>query len=145
MRRKPGSSANSSETPEYDIVHFDRGQTALAAIEQNPPDAILLDLMLPDMDGIDILRRVANRQLPCVTVVVTAHGSINVAVEAMRLGAYDFIVKPFNAARLQVTLRNALEHDRLSRILETYHGPQSFVLLRFPRRFTAHAGHLSHY
>lgn len=105
---------------EYEIVHFDRGQTALAAIEKNPPDAILLDLMLPDMDGIDILRRVANRQLPCVTVVVTAHGSINVAVEAMRLGAYDFIVKPFNAARLQVTLRNALEHDRLSRILETY-------------------------
>jgi len=105
---------------DYEVVHFDRGRTALAAIETSPPDAILLDLMLPDMDGIDILRRVANRLLPCVTVVVTAHGSINVAVEAMRLGAYDFIVKPFNAARLQVTLRNALEHDRLSRILETY-------------------------
>jgi two-component system repressor protein LuxO len=106
--------------PEYDVVHFDKGKAALEEIERRPPDAILLDLMLPDIGGIDILRRVSSRQLPCVTVVVTAHGSVNVAVEAMRLGAYDFIVKPFNAARLQVTLRNALEHDRLSRIVETY-------------------------
>ncbi|MBE0530387.1 MAG: sigma 54-interacting transcriptional regulator [Rhodospirillales bacterium] len=105
---------------EYDVVHFDKGKAALEEIERRPPDAILLDLMLPDIGGIDILRRVSSRQLPCVTVVVTAHGSVNVAVEAMRLGAHDFIVKPFNAARLQVTLRNALEHDRLSRIVETY-------------------------
>ncbi|MDX9860041.1 MAG: sigma 54-interacting transcriptional regulator [Rhodospirillales bacterium] len=105
---------------DYEVVHFDKGRIGLEEIEKRPPDAILLDLMLPDIDGIDILRRVSSRQLPCVTVVVTAHGSVNVAVEAMRLGAYDFIVKPFNAARLQVTLRNALEHDRLSRILETY-------------------------
>jgi len=105
---------------DYEVVHFEKGRAALAEIERRPPDAILLDLMLPDIDGIDILRRVASRQLPSVTVVVTAHGSVNAAVEAMRLGAYDFIVKPFNAARLQVTLRNALEHDRLSRILETY-------------------------
>jgi|GEM_PF-60172 two-component system repressor protein LuxO len=105
---------------EYEVVHFDKGRAALEEIERRPPDAILLDLMLPDIGGIDILRRVSSRQLPCVTVVVTAHGSVNVAVEAMRLGAYDFIVKPFNAARLQVTLRNALEHGRLHRILETY-------------------------
>lgn len=107
---------------DYEVVHFDAGRAALEEIGRRPPDAILLDLMLPDIDGIDILRQVARRRLPCVTVVVTAHGSVNVAVEAMRLGAYDFIVKPFNAARLQVTLRNALEHDRLSRILETYQG-----------------------
>ena len=105
---------------DYDVVHFEKGKAALEEIERRPPDAILLDLMLPDIGGIDILRRVSSRRLPCVTVVVTAHGSVNVAVEAMRLGAYDFIVKPFNAARLQVTLRNALEHDRLSRIVETY-------------------------
>ncbi len=105
---------------EYEVVPFDKGKAALEEIERRPPDAILLDLMLPDIDGIDILRRVSARRLPCVTVVVTAHGSVNVAVEAMRLGAYDFVVKPFNAARLQVTLRNALEHDRLSRIVETY-------------------------
>lgn len=105
---------------EYEVVHFDEGKVALEEIERRPPDAILLDLMLPDIGGIDILRRVSSRQLPCVTVVVTAHGSVNVAVEAMRLGAYDFVVKPFTAARLQVTLRNALEHDRLSRIVETY-------------------------
>jgi DNA-binding NtrC family response regulator len=104
----------------YDIEHADTGTAALKSIDKAPPDAILLDLMLPDIEGIEILRRVADQKLPCTVIVVTAHGSVNLAVEAMRLGAYDFIIKPFNATRLQVTLRNALEHDRLSRIVETY-------------------------
>ncbi|MCG8508674.1 MAG: sigma-54 dependent transcriptional regulator, partial [Rhodospirillales bacterium] len=98
----------------------DTGKAALRSIDAASPDAILLDLMLPDMEGIEILRHVAEQKLPCTVIVVTAHGSVNLAVEAMRLGAYDFIIKPFNATRLQVTLRNALEHDRLSRIVETY-------------------------
>ena len=104
----------------YVVQHVDRGKAGIAVIERDVPDAILLDLMLPDIEGIEILRMVAERQLPCVVIVVTAHGSVNLAVEAMRLGAFDFIMKPFNATRLQVTLRNALEHDRLSRIVETY-------------------------
>ena len=106
----------------YSITFAETGGAALEAISETLPDAILLDLMLPDMDGIDILRQVAERQLPCVVVVITAHGSVNRAVEAMRLGAYDFIIKPFNVTRLQITLRNALEKHRLSRIVETFQG-----------------------
>ncbi len=104
----------------YDIHHVETGNAGIAEIEREVPDAILLDLMLPDIQGIEILRLVAERQLACVVIVVTAHGSVNLAVEAMRLGAFDFIMKPFNAARLQVTLRNALEHNRLSRIVESF-------------------------
>lgn len=104
----------------YEIEHVETGAGGMAAIEKNLPDAILLDLMLPDMEGIEILRSVSERQLPCTVIVVTAHGSVNLAVEAMRLGAYDFIMKPFSAARLHVTLRNALDHSSLSRIVETY-------------------------
>ncbi len=104
----------------YDIIHVETGGAGLAFLENNLPDAILLDLILPDMDGIEILRRVAERKMPIAVVVATAHGSINVAVEAMRLGAADFLVKPFNADRLVITLRNVLERQRLTRIVDIY-------------------------
>ena len=98
------------------------GKEALKVLSAEPPDAVLLDLRLPDMDGLDILKEIQSRELPCEVVVITAHGSINVAVEAMRAGAYDFLVKPFNADRLLVTVRNALKHRSLSAIVETIKG-----------------------
>jgi DNA-binding NtrC family response regulator len=98
------------------------GKEALKVLSAEPPDAVLLDLRLPDMDGLDILKEIQSRELPCEVVVITAHGSINVAVEAMRAGAYDFLVKPFNAERLLVTVRNALKHRSLSAIVETIKG-----------------------
>ncbi|MEX2643307.1 MAG: sigma-54 dependent transcriptional regulator [Acetobacterales bacterium] len=103
----------------YEVVHGETGAAALAFLEQRTPQAILLDLKLPDMDGLDILKHVQTRKLPCSVVVITAHGSINVAVEAMRAGAFDFLVKPFNAERMVFTLRNAVERQRLSEMVES--------------------------
>jgi two-component system, repressor protein LuxO len=103
----------------YDVIHVETGGAALAAMERRLPDAILLDLALPDMNGLEILKQIQSRQLPVSVVVITAHGSITNAVEAMRSGAYDFLVKPFNADRLVVTLRNVLERQRLARMVET--------------------------
>jgi two-component system, repressor protein LuxO len=103
----------------YDVTHVETGREALALIERQLPGAILLDLALPDMNGLEILKHVHQQQLPTSVVVITAHGSIANAVEAMRGGAYDFIVKPFNADRLVVTLRNALERQRLASMVET--------------------------
>jgi DNA-binding NtrC family response regulator len=102
------------------VRHVATGGAALAIVEQRAPQAILLDLHLPDMNGLDILRRVSERCLPSAVVVITGHGSIQIAVEAMRAGAYDFLVKPFTAERLRVTLRNALEHQRLRQLVETF-------------------------
>jgi len=68
---------------------------------------------LPDTNGLEILRRVRARNLPSTVIVVTAHGSVKTAVEAMRDGAYDFIIKPFPPDRLIVTVRNALERRQL--------------------------------
>lgn len=102
------------------IVSVDTGRKALKAIEADLPEVVLLDLMLPDMNGLDILRRLHDQEVPVAVIVITAHGSINVAVEAMRLGAFDFLVKPFNADRLLVTVRNALERQKLSRIVDVY-------------------------
>ena len=100
--------------------HVDTGAKALEALGESVPQAILLDLKLPDMDGMEILKGIQTAGLPTSVVVITAHGSVNVAVEAMRAGAYDFLVKPFNAERLLVTLRNALERQRLARTVETF-------------------------
>ena len=104
----------------FDVVHADTGKDALTALREKAPPVVLLDLKLPDMDGMEILRHVRDNRMSTAVVVITAHGSINVAVDAMRGGAFDFLVKPFNAERLVFTLRNALERQRLTRIVETY-------------------------
>jgi DNA-binding NtrC family response regulator len=101
-----------------DVTAVGTGKEALAALNAETPSVVLLDLRLPDMDGLDILKEMQARELPSEVVVITAHGSINVAVEAMRAGAYDFLVKPFNAERLLVTVRNALKHGSLSAIVK---------------------------
>ena len=102
----------------YNVIHVETGGAALAALADATPDAVVLDLKLPDMDGLDILRHIREEAPDTSVVVITAHGSVNTAVEAMRQGAFDFIVKPFNATRLNVTLRNALERKRLTRAVE---------------------------
>jgi DNA-binding NtrC family response regulator len=99
------------------LVHMATGKSALDFIARTPPDLIVLDLQLPDMNGFDVLRHVFEQQLPTIVIVITAHGSINIAVEAMRLGCFDFIVKPFTADRLRITIRNAVDRYRLGRVL----------------------------
>ena len=110
------------EGEDLTVKAVETGKQALKELSANPPDLVLLDLRLPDMDGLDILKEIRARELPCEVVVITAHGSINVAVEAMRAGAHDFLVKPFNADRLLVTVRNAIKHRSLSAIVEKIQG-----------------------
>lgn len=73
------------------VTYVDTGTDALAHIQKKVPDTILLDLGLPDMNGMEILKYSNEQQLPCLVVVVTAQGSIDIAVEAMRYKAFDFI------------------------------------------------------
>ena len=83
------------------------------------PAALLLDLELPDGSGLDLIETARASGLDPAAIVITGHGSVNVAVDAMRAGAYDFIVKPVDAERLLTTLRNALERRRLAQIVGT--------------------------
>lgn len=94
------------------------GHEALAQLEDCPPDVVALDINLPDMNGIDLLREIKSRGLPTEVIIVTAQGSLNLAVETMREGAFDFIVKPLTRDRLRVTLRNALERRNLTNTVE---------------------------
>lgn len=112
------------------LSHVNDGAGALTFIDQYFPDVVLLDLNLPDMEGMAILKHIYDNKLPCTTVIITAYGSVDVAVDAMRYGAFDFIEKPFNAKRLLVTFRNALDKHMLQNEIETlrqdfrsvYHG-----------------------
>lgn len=102
----------------YQVTHVDTGKAALEAIEADIPNAILLDLQLPDMNGKLILEDVVARALPTAVVVITAHGSVDIAVEIMQAGALDFIEKPFTADRLFVTLDNALKRQDLEEVVD---------------------------
>lgn len=102
------------------LIYADNGRSALERLDAKLPDVMLLDLQLPDINGMEVLKQVHDQQLPVVTVIMTAHGSVEVAVEAMRLGAVDFIEKPFDAQRLRVTVRNAIERSRLSALVSSY-------------------------
>lgn len=99
-----------------DCVHS--GQEAVTALERLTPDAVVLDVHLPDMNGLDILRRIRSAQMPVGVVVVTSQASVRLAVEALQAGATDFLVKPFTPERLQVTIANVVEKQRLSRQVE---------------------------
>ncbi len=103
----------------YTLRHVETGKMALKAVDDRPA-AILLDLKLPDADGLDILRIIRERGLTMPVVVITAHGSMQTAIDAMRAGATDFLVKPFQAERLKVTLNNALERQELEVVVRTY-------------------------
>lgn len=112
------------------LTQVSTGAEALLHLERQPPAVVLLDLNLPDINGLEILRYISDCGLPSTVVVITAHASIDIAVAAMRAGAFDFLVKPFDGNRLTVTLRNALERQRLLRLVATlreegaqgYHG-----------------------
>ena len=102
---------------DVELIDAATGARALAVLRETIPDVVLLDIELPDTNGIEILRAIRAKKLPCAVIVVTAHGSVKIAVEAMREGAYDFIVKPFAPDRLIVTVRNALERRRLETLV----------------------------
>ena len=104
----------------YQLSVVNNGTDAINSIASEAPDVLLLDLNLPDMNGMDILRQIHEQQLPTQTIIITAHGSVDLAVDALHLGAFDFLVKPFDARRLRVTIRNALERREITQEIAEY-------------------------
>jgi two-component system response regulator HydG len=91
-----------------DVTPIATGKDALQAISGREFDVAVLDLKLPDMSGIDVLRRIRERNHATDVIMITAHGSIPTAVEAMKLGARDFMTKPFETERLLEVIRRYL-------------------------------------
>lgn len=95
------------------------GEDALDQLAAVQFDAVVLDVNLPGITGQQVMRVMRERGIPAEVIVITADGSINLAVDVMRNGATDFLVKPFNAERFRVTVRNAIERKRLSSAILT--------------------------
>jgi two-component system repressor protein LuxO len=104
----------------WQITHVNNGADALAYIQGTTPEVILLDLGLPDIDGMDVLKYVHENQISSDVIIITGQGSAEIEAEAKQLLAFDFIEKPFNAKRLIVTVRNALQHRHLVEVVNTY-------------------------
>jgi len=104
----------------YGAIIAGTGAQALALLGEGVGDCVLLDLKLPDMDGMEILGQAKQWPHSPAVVVITANASLTLAVEAVRLGAFDYLVKPFAPARLATTITNALANTQLKREVETY-------------------------
>src|ERR687883_447624 len=97
----------------YEFASAATGQEGLAVAEREAPDAVLLDVKMPGMDGIEVLERLRSMNDALPVIVVSGHGTISTAVEATKKGAFDFIEKPFASDRVLVSLRNALDQRQL--------------------------------
>ena len=97
----------------YRIKDFADAETALTALEKDPPDLVLLDVGLPGMDGIEALRRIKDLQPDVLIIMITAYEDVNTVISAMKSGAYDYVVKPIYMDGLEVTIRNAIDTIRL--------------------------------
>jgi DNA-binding NtrC family response regulator len=102
----------------YAIERAGNGAEALKKFESFHPDLILLDYQMPDMNGIDVLKELRSRGHETPVVLVTAYGSIERAVQAMKEGAYDFIPKPFEPDHMALVVEKALDREKLRREVE---------------------------
>ncbi len=96
------------------------GEEALEKVAQNGYGLMLLDLRMPGVDGMEVLRQVAQQRPEIKVIIITAYGSIDLAVEAMKLGAVDFLQKPFDAAQVREMVRRILEKPEQSQPYEDY-------------------------
>lgn len=104
----------------YHSLAANTGKTGIALLSQHEVDVILLDLLLPDMDGLDVAREMIAQNTIVPIIIISAFGSIPRAVEATKLGAYYFLEKPLERERLLITVKNALAQRRLQQELIQY-------------------------
>ena len=102
----------------YATERADNGAQALQKITKANPALVLLDYQMPDMNGIEVLRKLRQTDKDLPVVLITAHGSIERAVEAVKAGADDFITKPFDPEHLAVVIKKALDRAQLKQDVE---------------------------
>lgn len=118
----------------YNVVLADQGETALQALDGHKIDIVLSDVRMPGMDGLTLLKRILVRDPQPLCILLTAYGSVETAVEAMKNGAYDFLTKPVNLDHLDLLLKRALrsreievENRELHQQLDSKYGLENMV------------------
>ena len=88
------------------------GRLALDTVKKKKPELVLLDIKMPKMDGIEVLKRIKKIDKDVVVVMITGYGALDTAKEAMRLGAYDYVTKPFDVDFIKAVIRDALSERK---------------------------------
>ncbi|MCK4353313.1 sigma-54-dependent Fis family transcriptional regulator, partial [candidate division WOR-3 bacterium] len=101
----------------YKTLEASDGKSGISSACNNLPDLIFLDIKLPDLNGIEVLRKIKELSKDLIIIVLTGYGTIDNAVRAIKIGAYDYITKPFDIDKLKVIVKNALELRRISKEL----------------------------
>ncbi len=107
------------EEKNHDVDDAPDGVEGLKKLEQGMFDLCLCDIKMPKMDGMEVLEKAKDAEIGTNFIMISAHGTIDVAVEAVKKGAFDFLQKPFDLGRLEITLRNALDKSVLQRETKT--------------------------
>src|SRR3974390_3486930 len=97
----------------HEIWVAEKGEAGLQRLRETPIDLAIIDLRLPDMDGLEVLRQAKKINPDMIAIMITAHGTVDTAIEAVREGAFDYLLKPFSMAELEVTTQRSLNHRRL--------------------------------
>jgi two-component system, NtrC family, nitrogen regulation response regulator NtrX len=101
------------EEKDHEVEEAADGAEGFKKLEQGLFDLCLCDIKMPKMDGLEVLEKAKEAGIPTNFIIISAHGTIDVAVEAVKKGAFDFLQKPFDLGRLEITLRNALDKTTL--------------------------------
>jgi DNA-binding NtrC family response regulator len=107
---------------EYNPFVAANGEEAVRVIDSNKIDVVVSDLVMPEMNGMELLKRVKSRKGDVPFVMITGHPSIETAVEAIKKGAYDYLTKPFQAEEVRIKIDRALEKRGLRRSLRWANG-----------------------
>ena len=107
------------EEKNHDVDDAADGVEGYKKLEQGVYDLCLCDIKMPKMDGLEVLEKAKENEIGTNFIIISAHGTIDVAVEAVKKGAFDFLQKPFDLGRLEITLRNALDKTTLVKETKT--------------------------
>lgn len=135
-----GNMARILATRGYQVTTAHSGDEAIRALQEEMVDVIVLDLKMPGMDGLTTLKEIQKLELFTQTLILTGHGSIDSALEAMKFGAYDYLTKPCEIDELEAKIKGAWEkkdgeikRDMLDKIQKVVESPKS-VFEVFPKR-----------
>lgn len=98
----------------YNVITTENGHTALEIFKKVSPDLTLLDVRMPVLDGIEAFKLIRQENSDALVIMITAYGTIETAVQAMKMGAFDYLVKPFNLEEIKVIIRKSLEMRKIS-------------------------------
>lgn len=107
------------EYESFEVKEAEDGPSALKIVEKDIFDLIFCDIKMPRMDGIEVLSKLKEKGIEAPVVIITGHGNVETAVDALKKGAYDFIQKPLDLNRVLVTVRNACNQNSLEKETKT--------------------------